>query len=150
MLCHRHSTFSLYPAQQLRRDVPDLRPLEKGGGHPQLLSQLQLLAEGPGVVEKDKAGRAVLRIGKIFRAEVPGEEYGRLALPQQGVDFQITNENGKQIKAYTMLTSNTVNCYEVPNENGTTADRVFNHARLQYTSKLYVDIYPVEEEGDKK
>ena len=30
------------------------------------------------------------------------------------------------------------------------ADRVFNHARLQYTSKLYVDIYPVEEEGDKK
>lgn len=29
------------------------------------------------------------------------------------------------------------------------ADRVFNHARLQYTSKLYVDIYPVEE-GDKK
>lgn len=30
------------------------------------------------------------------------------------------------------------------------ADRVFNHARLQYTSKLYVDIYLVEEEGDKK
>lgn len=29
------------------------------------------------------------------------------------------------------------------------ADRVFNHARLQYTSKLYVDIYPVEE-GNKK
>lgn len=29
------------------------------------------------------------------------------------------------------------------------ADRVFNHARLQYTSKLYVDIYPAEE-GDKK
>lgn len=29
------------------------------------------------------------------------------------------------------------------------ADRVFNHARLQYTSKLYVDIYPTEE-GEKK
>lgn len=28
------------------------------------------------------------------------------------------------------------------------ADRVFNHARLQYTSKLYVDIYP--KEGDEK
>ena len=30
-----------------------------------------------------------------------------------------------------------------------TADRVFNHARLQYTSKLYVDIYPVKA-GDEK
>lgn len=29
------------------------------------------------------------------------------------------------------------------------ADRVFNHARLQYTSKLYVDIFPVKE-GEKK
>lgn len=36
------------------------------------------------------------------------------------LDFQIKNENGKQIKAYTMLTSNTVDCYEVQNENGTT------------------------------
>lgn len=36
------------------------------------------------------------------------------------LDFQITNEDGKQIKAYTMLTSNTVYCYEVQNENGTT------------------------------
>mgnify|MGYP002674476664 FL=1 len=36
------------------------------------------------------------------------------------LDFQIKNEDGKQIKAYTMLTSNTVYCYEVQNENGTT------------------------------
>ena len=36
------------------------------------------------------------------------------------LDFQIKNEDGKQIKAYTMLTSNTVDCYEVQNENGTT------------------------------
>lgn len=36
------------------------------------------------------------------------------------LDFQIRNEDGKQIKAYTMLTSNTVDCYEVQNENGTT------------------------------
>lgn len=53
------------------------------------------------------------------------------------LDFQITNENGKQIKAYTMLTSNTVNCYEVPNENGTTdviiRDQYGNEQRLPNT-----------------
>lgn len=53
------------------------------------------------------------------------------------LDFQIRNENGKQIKAYTMLTSNTVNCYEVPNENGTTdviiRDQYGNEQRLPNT-----------------
>lgn len=53
------------------------------------------------------------------------------------LDFQIKNENGKQIKAYTMLTSNTVNCYEVPNENGTTdviiRDQYGNEQRLPNT-----------------
>ena len=53
------------------------------------------------------------------------------------LDFQIRNENGKQIKAYTMLTSNTVNCYEVPNENGTTdviiRDQSGNEQRLPNT-----------------
>lgn len=53
------------------------------------------------------------------------------------LDFQITNENGKQIKAYTMLTSNTVKCYEVPNENGTTdviiRDQNGNEQRLPNT-----------------
>ena len=53
------------------------------------------------------------------------------------LDFQINNENGKQIKAYTMLTSNTVNCYEVPNENGTTdviiRDQYGNEQRLPNT-----------------
>lgn len=53
------------------------------------------------------------------------------------LDFQITNENGKQIKAYTMLTSNTVDCYEVPNENGTTdviiRDQYGNEQRLPNT-----------------
>ena len=53
------------------------------------------------------------------------------------LDFQIMNENGKQIKAYTMLTSNTVNCYEVPNENGTTdviiRDQYGNEQRLPNT-----------------
>lgn len=53
------------------------------------------------------------------------------------LDFQIKNENGKQIKAYTMLTSNTVNCYEVPNENGTTdviiRDQNGNEQRLPNT-----------------
>lgn len=53
------------------------------------------------------------------------------------LDFQIKNENGKLIKAYTMLTSNTVNCYEVPNENGTTdviiRDQYGNEQRLPNT-----------------
>lgn len=53
------------------------------------------------------------------------------------LDFQIKNEDGKQIKAYTMLTSNTVNCYEVPNENGTTdviiRDQYGNEQRLPNT-----------------
>lgn len=53
------------------------------------------------------------------------------------LDFQIKNENGMQIKAYTMLTSNTVNCYEVPNENGTTdviiRDQYGNEQRLPNT-----------------
>lgn len=53
------------------------------------------------------------------------------------LDFQIQNEDGKQIKAYTMLTSNTVNCYEVPNENGTTdviiRDQYGNEQRLPNT-----------------
>lgn len=53
------------------------------------------------------------------------------------LDFQIKNEDGKQIKAYTMLTSNTVNCYEVPNENGTTdviiRDQSGNEQRLPNT-----------------
>ena len=60
------------------------------------------------------------------------------------LDFQIKNENGKQIKAYTMLTSNTVNCYEVPNENGTTdviiRDQYGNEQRLPNT-KLATTLY---------
>ena len=64
------------------------------------------------------------------------------------LDFQIKNENGKQIKAYTMLTSNTVNCYEVPNENGTTdviiRDQYGNEQRLPNT-KLANTLYGVYE-----
>ena len=60
------------------------------------------------------------------------------------LDFQIKNEDGKQIKAYTMLTSNTVNCYEVPNENGTTdviiRDQYGNEQRLPNT-KLANTLY---------
>lgn len=60
------------------------------------------------------------------------------------LDFQIKNEDGKQIKAYTMLTSNTVNCYEVPNENGTTdviiRDQYGNEQRLPNT-KLATTLY---------
>lgn len=64
------------------------------------------------------------------------------------LDFQIKNEDGKQIKAYTMLTSNTVNCYEVPNENGTTdviiRDQYGNEQRLPNT-KLATTLYGVYE-----
>lgn len=64
------------------------------------------------------------------------------------LDFQIKNEDGKQIKAYTMLTSNTVNCYEVPNENGTTdviiRDQYGNEQRLPNT-KLATTLHGVYE-----
>lgn len=60
------------------------------------------------------------------------------------LDFQIKNEDGKQIKAYTMLTSNTVDCYEVQNENGTTdviiRDQYGNEQRLPNT-KLANTLY---------
>lgn len=67
------------------------------------------------------------------------------------LDFQIKNEDGKQIKAYTMLTSNTVNCYEVPNENGTTdviiRDQYGNEQRLPNT-KLANTLYGFYENWD--